>query len=72
MLCSPVLKANPFYAINGLSQATMVISAGYFLYDAFVCLTREEGLQYVVHALVCCWAFFTAAITGNMQYWGTC
>jgi hypothetical protein len=50
----------------------MILAAGYFLYDVILCITRfnENGIAFSIHAVVCCFAYFTAIVTGQLHHIG--
>ena len=50
----------------------MVLAAGYFLYDVFICVSRfgENGIAFSIHAVVCCFAYSVAILTGHLHHIG--
>jgi len=50
----------------------MILAAGYFLYDVILCITRfnENGVAFSIHAVICCIAFSTAIVTGQLHHIG--
>jgi hypothetical protein len=50
----------------------MILTAGYFLYDVILCISRfnENGVAFSIHAVVCCIAYCTAILTGQLHHIG--
>lgn len=48
-------RLDPFYATSTASTLQMMISAGYFLYDAVTSIydVKREGVEFVVHGVAC-------------------
>lgn len=59
------------YATNGLTRAVLTVSAGYFLYDAVVCLVRYEGMPFLVHGVFASILYTYGALSGYLGYYGT-
>ncbi|GAB4814172.1 hypothetical protein N2152v2_001218 [Parachlorella kessleri] len=72
VVMDPVLKQDKLYARSDTAQACVIVAAGYFLYDVFICLMRfdENGLAFLIHALGCCTVFTYAALHGILLYYG--
>ena len=68
----PALTVNPIHATSDASYTCIVLAAGYFLYDVFICITRfqENGFAFSLHAVVCCFAYCTAIVTGHLHHVG--
>lgn len=61
-----------FLTHTHLSEQVVEVGAGYFLYDIVLCLTKfdDNGIEFLVHAAVCCLVFCTASAMGVMHYYG--
>eukprot|EP00884_Botryococcus_braunii_P018569 jgi/Botrbrau1/5396/Bobra.182_1s0001.2 len=57
------------YATNGLTRSVLTVSAGYFLYDAVVCLVRYEGMPFLVHGVFASILYTYGALSGYLGYY---
>lgn len=70
ILLDPVYSKSPIFAHTDLSTIFMTISAGYFLYDIFECIVRQEGADFVVHGVCGFLACAIAVYSDCMHYFG--
>ena len=52
-MASPEMARNRIYSTTSYSSWLTSVSAGYFLYDVFICAVRFEGLAYLMHGAFC-------------------
>ncbi|PSC67686.1 DUF887-domain-containing [Micractinium conductrix] len=74
-LSNPALRTGRrFLSRTDTSQRMTEVGAGYFLYDVVLCLTKfdDNGLEFLIHAIVCCTVFCAACGAGVMHYFGAC
>lgn len=73
-LADPALRADKLYATTPASRTCIAITAGYFLYDVYICATRfsQNGVEFTLHAVFCCLAYWYPALTGHLHYLGAC
>ena len=74
-LLDPQMRAsyeNALYLTSEDSQRCIQVAAAYFIYDTYICVFRyaENGLPFLIHALLCCLAYLYPLLTGNMHYQG--
>ena len=70
VIWSPEMATNRIYATSPLSFLVTITSAGYFLYDLYICIFRWEGPAYLLHGTFCSTLFCYAACTGFLHYYG--
>jgi uncharacterized membrane protein len=72
VLLDPTMRGDTIRATTGASQAVMLLAAGYFTWDVVICAkrVREEGWQYLLHAVLCCLGYSSAWSYGVLQYYG--
>jgi hypothetical protein len=68
-LRDPQLALDPLYAVNATSTTCIVLAAGYFLYDIFVCVLRynENGPAFLLHGALCCAAYGYPILKGFLH-----
>ena len=71
VIWTPSIAEDRLHAKTPQSQLLLAISAGYFLYDAFICILRYEGIAYLMHGFLACILYTYGAVTGFLGYYGT-
>ncbi|KAK9804464.1 hypothetical protein WJX73_004397 [Symbiochloris irregularis] len=69
VMLSPEMRKNRIYSTSAYSSLMTSISAGYFLFDAFICMVHFEGLPYLLHGVFCFCAYTYAATSGFLHYY---
>lgn len=72
VLRDPAMQSDRLYSTSPRSQLMLCISAGYFLHDLFLCVTRfsEWGPAYLIHALLCFTLYVYGALTNCLHFYG--
>ena len=70
VMLSPELANNRIYSTSSCSFWLTTTSAGYFLYDLYVCVFRFEGAAYLMHGLFCFVLYTYTAMSGFLHYYG--
>lgn len=72
ILLDPSFDINRLAAQTPTSVDCMNLAAGYFVYDACVCILRyvDNGPAYLLHGILCCMAYSYAALSGHLHVYG--
>ena len=64
------MATNRIYSTSGYSFWLTTTSAGYFLYDLYICTFRFEGAAYLMHGAFCFVLYTYTALSGFLHYYG--
>jgi hypothetical protein len=72
VLADPAFRADVMFRASPLSRLVMLVSAGYFFYDALECVWRyeHEGPEFLLHGVMCFLTYAQLYRSGQMHWLG--
>ncbi|CAD7698007.1 unnamed protein product [Ostreobium quekettii] len=71
-LRDPALWEDDLAGVTRLSEVTLGVATGFFIFDAAACGMRlkEEGFQFLMHGALCALFFTLTVLTGGFHFYG--